>query len=325
MLYKTNVIKENSEDYVYEKEFNNLVVNNDHDKIFRKILDDKEEAIKFINKTLKLENKITKEKIEKYNSSFVSENLRNEELDIIYKIKGKNIFFLIEHQTKIDYRMPLRILEYEIEIIKSAIEVKEVERKEYKYPLVIAIVLYTGRRKWNAKTYIKEVQENLKGYKGIEFARYNLVDVNDYSEEELLKEKSFISKAMLIEKSRYTNSLSKNLEKIIEEMNKEKSYTKYQKNLLITIINLTLREKLDEKEVIEMIRKLREGGGDNMLAVLDMIREENERLIARGERKGIKKSKKEIAKNMIKRGTDIEFIKDVTGLTNEEIEKLYKK
>ena len=38
--------------------------------------------------------------------------------------------------------MPYRILEYEIEIMKSAIDIRKVKNKEYKLPLVIPIVLF---------------------------------------------------------------------------------------------------------------------------------------------------------------------------------------
>ena len=46
--------------------------------------------------------------------------------------------------------MPVRILEYEIAIIKSAIDYKKFGQRDYKIPKVISIVLYTGKRKWNA-------------------------------------------------------------------------------------------------------------------------------------------------------------------------------
>jgi len=129
------------------------------------ILDDKKEIANLINKRLNLKYKIKEEELEKYNSSFVTKTLKNKEIDVIYKLKNKKIFFMIEHQTKIDYAMPLRILEYENEIMRSAIEYEKMNRKNYKLPLIIPIVLYAGRKKWDAKTYIGEVQEQLEGYK----------------------------------------------------------------------------------------------------------------------------------------------------------------
>lgn len=120
-----NILCENEEAYNVLKK----PVNHEHDKIFRKILDNKKEVAKFINDTLKVKEAIKEEEIEKYNSSFITEELRNQESDIVYKMKEKNIFFLIEHQTKIDYTMPPRILEYEYAIIKSAIDKKQLGKK----------------------------------------------------------------------------------------------------------------------------------------------------------------------------------------------------
>ena len=62
--------------------------------------------------------------------------------------------------------MPYRILEYEIEIMKSAIDIRKVKNKEYKLPLVIPIVLYTGKKKWDAQRSIKFVNK-LKRKKAI--------------------------------------------------------------------------------------------------------------------------------------------------------------
>ena len=69
----------------------------------------KSEAAKFMNKTLKLsgENGIRGEQLEKYTNRFITTNLYDKESDVIYKIKGRNIFILIEHQTQIDYKMIL--------------------------------------------------------------------------------------------------------------------------------------------------------------------------------------------------------------------------
>ena len=50
--YGKNLIKEPETNYEYED--NNI--NNPHDKIFKEILDNKTEAVKFINEMLKIEN-----------------------------------------------------------------------------------------------------------------------------------------------------------------------------------------------------------------------------------------------------------------------------
>ena len=308
-----NNIREQSEKYYYKEEKNNI--NNMHNKTFRKILDNKKEFKDFLNKILKLKNGINEENIEKYNSSFVSESFKNQEADIIYKIKGEEIFILLEHQTKIDYKMPLRILKYEMEIIRSRI-IKNINNKIV-YPVVIPIVLYTGEKRWDASINFEVRNSELAKYRGIKEVRYNLVDINEYTKEELLKEKNILSKIMIIEKSKTSEELKHNLEKIIKEVcisNNE--YDMEQKKLLINIIEYTLSGKLDQNKIEEYKIKLE--GEKNMLAVFDML--ERERI--KDKEEGRIESKKTIAKKLIEMKIDKDIIIKATGLTEKELEEL---
>ena len=175
-------------------------VNNEHDKVFRKILSDKIEVIKFLNKQLK--TNLKPEDIEQYNSSYINNLMRNEEADVVYKLKGKNEFFLIEHQSKVDYRMPFRILKYEMAIIESAIDEKEYKRKDYLYPRVNAIVLYTGKQKWNVTKTFNEAQVSSILEKAIEFAKYILVDINNYTEEKIIRNTIIYDKSIINRKGK---------------------------------------------------------------------------------------------------------------------------
>ena len=306
---------EKSEIYNYNN------VNNEHDKIFRTILSDKKEAVIFINKTLNL--KLKENEIEKYKENYITENLINKETDIVYKIKNKNVFILIEHQTKIDYSMPYRIMEYQFKITKSAVEIKKLKLKEYKIPIVIPIVLYTGTRKWNVKEYIKEAQESYKQYNGEELGRYKLVDVNNFTEEELLKEKTFLSKAVLIESKKDTGEMVECFEKIINILNKDKVYTKEQKHLLAIMLNLIFRNKINNDNITDnLIRKINSEEEKEMLAILDTIAEENERILQQGIKEGIRKNKLNNAQKMKKANLDIKLIMEITGLSKKEIENL---
>lgn len=97
------------------KKLNNQKINNQHDKIFRKVLSNKKEATFVINKAIKISPEIQLDEIQEYKSSFVNDFLENKEADIVYKLKSQNIFFLIEHQSKIDYSMAYRIQNYKLE------------------------------------------------------------------------------------------------------------------------------------------------------------------------------------------------------------------
>ena len=284
------------------------------------VLDQKEEAVKFINKTLKLN--IKKEEIEKYNSSFINKLFQNKEADIVYKIKDKNIFFLIDHQSKIDYSMPFRLLEYEVAIIRSAIDKSKIKNKSYKIPLVMPIVLYTGKQKWNANKYLERSQEKIQGL-NIKIGNYSLVDINNYTEKELLEDNTFISKMMLIEKSKNTEEIAETLEKIISKTQKE------DKELLRRIIEIILEEKIGITKSKELIKKL-EKGSDSMLAIVDMIRKENQMYIDMGRKEGKKEGKiepktetiKEIVNKMLRKNLPEKTIIEITGINPKEIEKI---
>ena len=288
------------------------MVNHQHDKIFRTVLDRKSDALALINKALNTQLEV--QDIEKYNSSFINKVFQNREADIVYKIKDRSIFILIEHQTKVDYLMPYRILEYEVAIMQSAIDLDKIKNKESKIPLVISIVLYTGNKKWNAKKYLEENQEKIEEIEN-GLGNYNLIDINELTEKELLEDNSFISKMMLIEKSKNTENIVEILEKIVKITKEE------DKDTLRRIISIILEEKIGITKAKELIEKM-EGDEGNMLAVVDMIRRENQMYIEIGKKEGELKEKIKIVTNMLKEKFNIETIQKITGINKEEIEKI---
>ena len=102
-----------------------------HDKIIRDILNDKEEVLKITNKYIKPKNKLAKEEIEKYETSYITNEFQNKEADIVYKLKEKEIYFLIEHQTKVEKAMAYRMAEYSLEIMRSRIITNNVKIGNY--------------------------------------------------------------------------------------------------------------------------------------------------------------------------------------------------
>ena len=203
-----------------EQQIKEKKIVHEHDKIFKLILEDNQQMANLINDTLKLRNKLTKDDIIKYKGSYITEEFQNRELDVVYKMKERNIFFLIEHQTKIDYAMPKRILEYEVAIIKSAFD-KNI-RKNSKLPKVIPIVIYTGKRKWTAKKYIEDCQEKLEDAEELKMGQYYLVDINDYNEKQMIETEQFLYNAFLIEKSKNSEELYENLKKKLQKKQQKK-------------------------------------------------------------------------------------------------------
>ena len=298
-------------------------IDKEHDKIVKRVFQSKREASRFICKVIG--RKVAPSELVAVQNSFVTTELRYREADIVYKVKGRNIVILIEHQTRVDYRMSYRILNYQIEIMRA----NEIDnpKKEDKECLVIPIVLYTGKDKWTAKNYIKEIQERLFENKKIRkeeielgtLGYYTLVDVNKYTKEELMEEEGILSKIMLIEKERNTQNLIRTMFEINKKIQKEKN-----KEIVYTAMELGLEKKFGTKITEQIMKKIIGKGSGNMLAVEQMVLEENEMLRNEGKIIGINEGKSIMCVNMLKMGYTIETVSKVSGLPIEKIKELKK-
>ena len=296
------------------------------------VLSNKKEVVKLLNDLYKLkntENEIKEAEIEECSTNFITKEFKTREADILYKIKNRNIFFLIEHQSKIDYSMSYRIFEYSKEIIDRAIDKEIIKNRKYKMPVVYPIVIYKGKRKWNAEKTMKEIQETFSGIERKDVGEYELVDVNNYTEEELIKGEGILSKVMLIEKSRTKEDFIKKIKKLAEE-----NYTKEEKEILEKIIYHIFLPNLDREELEdleEIIKKLEERKEKKeMLAVEEMLRKSYKKEYRKGRIVGRKEGrlegqlleKRQIVLELLRRKVDKNFIMEVAGVTEEELRKI---
>lgn len=277
-LEKTQLNEENE---TYDK------INHPHDKTVRLMLSNSQEAANLINLALKTDF-VKANQIEQYKSSFVTKQYKNRESDIVYKdLKNKGIYYLIEHQSKQDKMMAVRITEYSLEIIRSALDLMKKEKRE-EFPTVIPIVLYTGKGKWKIPQSLEDVQVKLADINLPSIGSYKLIDINTYSDDDLIKAKGALPKMLLMEKS------TKNINKVKEIMNKmeETKLTKEETELLSIYITNVVREKDNRlaDELLEKINKEREeeNMGDFGQVLVDYIHES----VAKGERKRRKKTVK---------------------------------
>ncbi len=307
-------VKEEQEEYIYDK-------NNEHDKVFREVLSIKEEALALINKALKTKEKI-EEEIELYNNRFITSKFKERESDIIYKVKEKNIFFIIEHQSTIDYSMGYRMMNYSIEIMRLIIQDGKNKSKTYKYPLIIPIIVYTGDKKWDAKLSMKEITEKVDWYK--EKEDISLVDINNYTKEELLKEKNILSKVMLLEKSKNKMQFIENVEKILQTT-KDKDLGKIKNIIRYKAIGITNQEEIEE--ILKKVKK-----EEKIMTLAERINrnEREEKLRIRNEaikeaREAERKEGKMVTiRKMLLLKLDDKIIKEVTGAKDNELEELKK-
>ncbi len=279
------------------------------------ILEDKTQVAELINRCLKLKEKIAPKDLEIYNSSFIDQKFSNQECDIVYKKKGQQIFFLLEHQSRIDYSMPRRILKYQIAIMEIAMKNKRRMKKNEKLPLVIPIVIYTGTGNWNVAKYIKDCQEQLSGLDTMELGSYIILDSNEYTKQELLDDKLFILKMMALEKTKNPDELYNNLQEITK-----KRIGKINEDILLRIVKYIYKEAIGEERAKDIIGKLESRGDKEM--IIEVIKKDREMQFQKGEKLGISKAITQMVKEMINNNLSDEQIMKITKIDSKKLAKL---
>ena len=134
------------------------------------------------------------------------------------------VLSLIEHKSDIDYDVAMQLLRYmcviwqEYKATQNKIQEGSSRRKNFRYPLIIPIVYYEGKRKWTADLNLKdriEFSEEMEKY--IPDFTYQVVSVRQYTNEELSEKHDEMSLVMLINKIQTEEDLSE-FRKVSEEM-----------------------------------------------------------------------------------------------------------
>ena len=123
--------------------------------------------------------------LEAVKSSFVSEDYRRREDDLIWKIRCRDqwlyIYILLEFQSTVDPFMAVRLMTYLGLFYQDLITQENLKVRE-KLPPVVPIVLYNGSRRWNTPLNINDLI--IKTPPGLEkylpHLQYLLIDENNY-------------------------------------------------------------------------------------------------------------------------------------------------
>ena len=130
------------------------------------------EKRKILSNNLKLYSKINL-KAYRYNST------------IFYLKTNPSIFFLIIYQNKIDTNLQYKTLIECTNIIKKWRKTNN--SKTNKFPIVIPIIIYIGKRKWNIQKEIKDFKITTFGKNNMNF-NYNFIDINRVMKNKQVKE-----------------------------------------------------------------------------------------------------------------------------------------
>ena len=253
-----------------------------HDKLFREILNRNKEIVKLINKYVKPKKELTEEMIEKYDTKYLTSIYEKREADIVYKLKGKEVFFLIEHQTKVDKLMSYRILEYSLEIIRTRMKNIKGKIEKVGVPKVIPLVIYTGQAKWTAKNKLEEVQVEFEHFNGIDVVTgYNLIDIRN--EEEAIKEGTAVARMSIIERKNDTENIIDVVRRMSKYVKDKEERQEFAKEIKYLLSDKLTKEEIEEIENILMEKE----GEDAMLHAQMVIRRDFEKAKEEGRREGM--------------------------------------
>lgn len=166
------------------------------------ILKQKTELKKFLKEFFTIYEIDSIRNINYYNNiKSISDKEKNN--NIICKVKEKEIFILIKVIDSIDNNISYKMFENSLNIIKKWNKEEKIQYK--RYPIVIPIVIYIGKEKWNNSISSKANNKiNYITYKNnrINFS-YNFININNLQTKELEKMESKVSQELKKLKDKY--------------------------------------------------------------------------------------------------------------------------
>ncbi|MDR2591329.1 MAG: Rpn family recombination-promoting nuclease/putative transposase [Chitinispirillales bacterium] len=306
-----------------------------HDESYKSVLSNAANFLHFLKKYIAAPwtADISADDLATVNKSFVTPEYREIDSDLIYKlkIKGSDVYFyvLVELQSQVDHTMPFRLLRYMVELLNDLFknEEKDIrERKDFRLPAIVPIILYNGNDNWTAVRTYKEYTENYEifGDYIIDF-NYLLFDLKRTDEATMLLTKKILDIVFLLDKRRLENpenrvseeEVTELLEKFAPDMPVDDALA-----LLGWLKHFMYKGKLSPENE-ENFKNILKGGGNTMKHAVEIWRDEMIDVATRdGRREGERNKAFEIARKLRAKGTSVEDIADATGLTIDEILQL---
>ena len=325
-----------------------MAIHNTADNSFKLIFDDHRLFVQFIRDFINIDilKDINPEDIEDLSERFIPLTRNSRDSDTVKRInlKGSIPFFVIailEHESQVNFRSSFKMFEY-IYLVLDAWE-KEAEkedpgvslRKDFKYPPVLPIIFYDGKYTWTAeKNFFDRTFLNSAFEKYIPKFEYELVNLNNYDEEAIMRFGDALSFILLIDKVRDSKgkSVLTHLPSDYEEklmLHIPENLSKLLMDVVISLLDKSGFDRLDAERMAAMVDKSgRKEYGGMFEAVIESYREGQQEAWERGREEGLSMGRQEgtheeklrTAANLKGLGVSIKVIAQATGLPIEEIE-----
>ena len=188
-IYK---VKKIGEEIVKYEQVNGKIKKESIETSIIDIIKNKNELKKFLNDFFEMEQVMGLNDIVYCNKIKTKIDISNENI-VICKIKNKEIFIIIKEISEIDTNIAYKMFEHSINIIDRWNKGKETQN--IRNPIVIPIVIYTGKKVW--KNFNSQIKGKIKYVRfknnRINFS-YNVLNVNEISKEELKNMESEVAR-----------------------------------------------------------------------------------------------------------------------------------
>jgi len=205
---------------------------------------------------------------------------------------------------------------------------EELERKDFRLPVIVPIVLYNGEGNWTAPLSYKE---SLAGYQLFEDYvldfKYFLLDVKRYTEEELLELANLIGSVFLVDqRKRDIMGLFDLLKRLLDILKKLPSRHIKIFFRWLTYVVVPLLPKPLQRKAIEEMKKAQPEEVEKVISNLGRsIEDALTKAKSEGKREGEKEALVKVVKNMLSMRVEEGMIAQMTGFSMEEIRAIRAK
>lgn len=184
-----------------------------YDAGYKAVCSVKEEFLHFLKKYVKADwaKDLTVKDIRPCPNELILPDYRQRLPDLAYEIHRDDrwlcCYLIVQLQSSVDYTMIFRFAsELQGILLKAFLQEEENirERKDYRIPAAVPILLYNGRRKWTGIQQFRAYQRDGEIYgEYVQNFAYHLVDISQISDTDILSSNYLIDNIIYLDKHRY--------------------------------------------------------------------------------------------------------------------------
>lgn len=293
-----------------------------HDKLFKLSMGDIRVARDFFESHLPADilQHVALDTLKLEKHSFIDEAFKSTEADVVYSVKQGTetayFYLLCENQSEVDSMIVFRLLVSKVRLM----ELHYKQQPLNPLPMVYAMVVYTGESEWDAPSDIVDLlPEPKKLARDVFFRPYQLIDLQRMSDDDIRKH-NWSGLVEFALKYRRRRELASHFFQIIlpwlDQAAKQDGLNLSRIVLKYVLDGMDYNVVSFEKQVKQYLSSSELRGDAMTLA---------QQYEQRGEQRGRVEKSFEIAKRLLSKGQDVNFIAEITGLSIAEINELNTK